>query len=969
MNAQSDLDIDLSSDEEFGGAGAPQNPPGAHYQQQPQPQQQLLQQQYYGQGPTAAKGYGPSSGRRMDFSPTPSPPPPPGSSIYSAAATLASVGSAMDTGAAYGPAPSAQLAAPHPIDNSSNDDAAAAAASIHGAAEPINGNDDASENGFVKDGSAESSSVRHASSPAVGAGGTPVNRSRTSIWVHFTRDPDYATNRRGRCVYCHNYYSCSSGSTGNMWRHIKRSHPEKAAQAAPLATHGSHATPQPRADATLASIDNRPRKRQASLSSPINDHHPSAPVSARSMAAPPYHHAMPPPQQLPASQLNLPHTPSQPAGLYRVLEDPGASSALTAAAAADAAALGHIDPTAAGTESLAQALRMLLSITSRSVGPTAQPTAQSLLTSLLESRSAAAPADGLARPPVPSDADAAHSGRGAAVDPASIAHFVAAVGDAIRANAENTAHPQTQAQKTLAAYVDFMVSELVSVDKMLSPGMQQLVAGLGQGGPAPSGPALVAELTRRREAHVQALRKQLDSLDSRVSVSIGTGRVSGSLHYLSMHAHWTDAAFTRHDELLDSHCVDGPPTSGDIISMFEGTLTSYNLFTKLATVTTNYTREFVEFLNQAETICHARGVSFDLDRNQATCIVSSLLDGKDNLLTSLYGVANAGTSADASMDVDSAAPATTPLGRLRAALRAMRKHDAPGSQQLVEICRARGISLSTLDFDTARPWGSSMALLDSTLPIYSELASLPQGSAAAAISPEDWLALSQIRVLFRVLDLTLSTLAALKADFATIVDLVPVYDTLVDNLQSFLQSSSLHQEVRQSAEALREYLAQCHPFQASPIYRMAPLFDPRLKATYYVDHGLDEAWIGRVMRETRSILSEYATPLAAPANASPTSAASQTFTAAVPEAQQGDIRSQIDAFVQLGKPSATTQNIADGNARLFRRAVQTGRTELDEYLSAPLATPAMPVLSWWRIHNAAFPGLSKLAREYLSIPA
>ncbi|KAJ2374492.1 hypothetical protein GGI05_007279, partial [Coemansia sp. RSA 2603] len=306
---------------------------------------------------------------------------------------------------------------------------------------------------------------------------------------------------------------------------------------------------------------------------------------------------------------------------------------------------------------------------------------------------------------------------------------------------------------------------------------------------------------------------------------------------------------------------------------------------------------------------------------------------------------------------------------LRVALRAMRKHNAPGSQQLVEICRARGIALSTLDFDTARPWGSSMALLDSTLPIYSELASLPQGSAAAAISPEDWLALSQIRVLFRVLDLTLSTLAAMKSEFASIVDLVPVYDTLVDNLQGFLQSSSLHQEVRQSAEALREYLAQCHPFQASPIYRMAPLFDPRLKATYYVDHGLDEAWIGRVMREARSILSEYATPLVAPANASPVSAGSQTFTAAVPEAQQGDIRSQIEAFVRLGKPSATAQNIADGNARLFRRAIQTGRTELDEYLSAPLATPAMPVLSWWRIHNAAFPGFSKLAREYLSIPA
>ncbi|KAJ2367956.1 hypothetical protein IW150_005538, partial [Coemansia sp. RSA 2607] len=456
MNAQSDLDIDLSSDEEFGGAGVPQNPSGAQqHQQQQQQQQQQQHHQYYGQSPSSAKGYGPG-GRRMDFSPTPSPPPPPpSSSIYNAAATLASVGSSMDTSAAYGSIPTTQHPAPHAINTNNdndgnaniNNDDASTASNIHGVVDPMNGNDDASENGFVKDGSAESSSVRHASSPAVGASGTPINRSRTSIWVHFTRDPDYATNRRGRCVYCHNYYSCSSGSTGNMWRHIKRSHPEKAAQAAPLATHGNHSTPQPRPDATLSSIDNRPRKRQASLSSPINDQHVSAPVSARSMAALPYH-GMPPPPQLPQSQLHMPQTPSQP-GLYRLLEDPNASSALTTADPA----LNHIDPTAAGTESLAQALRMLLSITGRSVGSGTQPTAQSMLSSLLESRSAAPSADGLARSSLLSDVDSVNVGRGAAVDPTSIAHFVSAVGDAIRANSENSAQTQTQAQKTLAAYV------------------------------------------------------------------------------------------------------------------------------------------------------------------------------------------------------------------------------------------------------------------------------------------------------------------------------------------------------------------------------------------------------------------------------------------------------------------------------------------------------------------------------------
>ncbi|KAJ1806876.1 hypothetical protein LPJ56_001104, partial [Coemansia sp. RSA 2599] len=307
-----------------------------------------------------------------------------------------------------------------------------------------------------------------------------------------------------------------------------------------------------------------------------------------------------------------------------------------------------------------------------------------------------------------------------------------------------------------------------------------------------------------------------------------------------------------------------------------------------------------------------------------------------------------------------------PLARLRAAVRAMRQPGTAVSQQLVELCRTRGISLASLDYDASRPWGSTVALLDSVLSVHAEL---PAFTTDAAISPSDWLALSQIRVLLRILDLVFTTLAALPAEFTTIVELVPLYDTLVDNLSGFLQSAALHDDVRRAAEALREYLAQCHPFQTSPIYRLAPLFDPRLKASYYADHGMSEAWTRRVMSEAHAILSEYVVPTVAAAGGPDADAPVPSFACPSADAQQADIRAQTEAFIQLGKPSAAAQHIADGNARIFRRALATGRTELDEYMAAPLASPTMPVLAWWRIHSAAFPGLSKLAREYLSIAA
>ncbi|KAJ1650245.1 hypothetical protein GGF38_005882, partial [Coemansia sp. RSA 25] len=258
MDPPSDIDVDLSSD-----AGSDNAIDDAEVEAA-----QLLQStklhSFGSLGNTAAQ-------RRMDFSPTPSPPPLPqqhqlhlqhqhqhqNQNQHLHQQSLLSLHSHLPA-LAPSSAPALTSAAPSSLPH----------LLPPAAPDSVNGDADGSDAGSVKDGSVESSSVRHASSPAVaGAAATPSSRARTSIWVHFTRDPDYATNRRGRCVYCHNYYSCSSGSTGNMWRHIKRSHPDKASAIAPVATQAAHqnAPPTP-TPAHAPGADSRPRKRHASFS-------------------------------------------------------------------------------------------------------------------------------------------------------------------------------------------------------------------------------------------------------------------------------------------------------------------------------------------------------------------------------------------------------------------------------------------------------------------------------------------------------------------------------------------------------------------------------------------------------------------------------------------------------------------------------------------------------------------------------
>ncbi|KAJ1798642.1 hypothetical protein LPJ59_002370, partial [Coemansia sp. RSA 2399] len=569
------------------------------------------------------------------------------------------------------------------------------------------------------------------------------------------------------------------------------------------------------------------------------------------------------------------------------------------------------------------------------------------------------------------------------VNSGNINHFISAVSEAIRANTDSAgadaSSPGGRAKGALKAYVDFMVRDLVPVDRMQSSGMQQLMASMSKDATVPSEKALVEEMRRLRDVGMAELRQSLAAASGKVSVSIATGSVTSALYYLAVYAHWVDEDFGRHDKLLDWHCVDGAASSGDIISMFESTLTHYNLFSRLGTVTTSYTRESVEFLNQAETICHARGVSFDLDRNQSTCIASTLRDAQEMLLALLYGSDAVGQAAANGSIADPA----TPLGMLRMRMHSLCTPGKPGSQQLVDLCRRNDIDLGKLAFDASAPWESTVSLLDSALAVYGDLseimaahpAEVPAGSAAApepaqAMVAADWLWLSQAQMLLHVFDLATGDMARLPAQFPSIVDVVPIYDSLVDNIQDMLRLGSLHESIRRSVEGLRDHLMQCHPFQLSPIYRLAPLFDPRLKSTYYADRNCDQAWISRVMREAQSLLAEYGSPIHPSSDGLEDSNLPQVFDQIAKCCDSNNnIKAMIESYAQLSWSQSTRQLAADRKARIFRRTLSSGRTELDEYASAPLAPFQTSVMSWWRLHHAALPALAKLAREYLSISA
>src|SRR5262245_44955989 len=54
-----------------------------------------------------------------------------------------------------------------------------------------------------------------------------VTRPKGVIWIHYDRIPDRDRKNMVKCRYCDQKYVCTNYGTGNMWKHLRKAHPEK----------------------------------------------------------------------------------------------------------------------------------------------------------------------------------------------------------------------------------------------------------------------------------------------------------------------------------------------------------------------------------------------------------------------------------------------------------------------------------------------------------------------------------------------------------------------------------------------------------------------------------------------------------------------------------------------------------------------------------------------------------------------
>jgi hAT family C-terminal dimerisation region/Domain of unknown function (DUF4413) len=179
--------------------------------------------------------------------------------------------------------------------------------------------------------------------------------------------------------------------------------------------------------------------------------------------------------------------------------------------------------------------------------------------------------------------------------------------------------------------------------------------------------------------------------------------------------------------------------------------------------------------------------------------------------------------------------------------------------------------------------------------------------------------------------------------YPTLSMVVPVYNVLLNHLEAKCTSNepdpTLYAETANLADAAKAAYSKLNKYYdiSSELCTMATVLDPRLKLQFYKDgskNGGENP--GEIREYVRSFYdTNYASILPAPQRQAATKGSKL-----------------VDEI--YGKKSSSNST-----------------SELDTYLEEPVMENGsnFDLLDYWRVHSTRFPSLSRMARDYLAVPA
>ncbi|THH17103.1 hypothetical protein EUX98_g9192 [Antrodiella citrinella] len=181
-----------------------------------------------------------------------------------------------------------------------------------------------------------------------------------------------------------------------------------------------------------------------------------------------------------------------------------------------------------------------------------------------------------------------------------------------------------------------------------------------------------------------------------------------------------------------------------------------------------------------------------------------------------------------------------------------------------------------------------------------------------------------------------------------LAQVIPAMDLIDEHINDNILKPDIHPAIRIALNMAKRLLNRYYSrTDVAPAYRIAMVLHPRHKLGYFVDWNWEPEWIENARR---SVYNEFTTRYLKYG----------TGVGVTEVAASGGGNTSI---------VGTTKNMFINMPALAKINDTAVMNELDHYLKQPREDAGENALKWWYNHRTMYPCLSRMARDYLSIPA
>jgi hypothetical protein len=474
----------------------------------------------------------------------------------------------------------------------------------------------------------------------------------------------------------------------------------------------------------------------------------------------------------------------------------------------------------------------------------------------------------------------------------------------------------------------------------------------------PSANTIKNEIMKTYEEMKARIGDRLCNAGCKISLTLDCWTSPNTKAFLGITGHYIDNAWVPQSLVLDFAPLPGLHKGAELCEVLVATCEQFCILSKVLGITTDNASNNNTLLDCFRGVCHSRCIVFDKEEQHMRCMAHIVNLAVQALLRELrVEIPDADPSLDDGDDDDvddEAAPSgqwscITKLRRLVFKIRSSPQRRNAFKHQ----CIACGIPAKELVLDTRTRWNSTYAMIKRARELRSSLYGLTNTQPGLPqLSDEEWKLLDVAEQLLGAFDKVTRRLSA--TEYPTLNRVVPIYNHLFNKLEDLRDvcdgladcqgnaaitdqcSPTSKRVLRNAIQAAYDKIKEYYDKTWAGMYAIAVILDPRCKMVYYEVNEWDEGMIAHAKAALTRAVAEY-----------------------------GAAESQSD---QADGATLCYSSDQESFQAIKRRCVEKG-SEMERYLGTPTADMNEDVLEWWKRHADDYPCLSRIARDYLAIPA